>query len=266
MDTRKDSPTAFCTVMFILNEDPSIESFYNFITNNGTVFDYDINCPSSVNDWTPLHVACKSENIPLVRALINMGVYINPTRQSGGSQTPLDDAVKTQNQQLIKLLEDHGAVRAEKWYDHEKFRVAFKENNVKAVNEILEKNPSLNSNFIFMGDDLFHFVTPTRSAAESGNLEMVKLLTSYGGRVTEYRDGISTPMAARSKGHDSVADYLEHIQNKRFFALKAEVFSEQYNKTSRIGVFADKNTDSSKESESSQDFSPTPSLKRSASF
>lgn len=86
----------------------SVEDFYNRITKKGTCFNYDLNKPANRNGWSLLHVVCQVDNAPLAKALIRAGVFINPQR--GGEYTPLDDAFKCYNLELIQLIVENGGI------------------------------------------------------------------------------------------------------------------------------------------------------------
>jgi ankyrin repeat protein len=241
METRASCPSVPSVINFI-KKDTTVESFYTFITNNDTNFDYDINAYVYANNLTPLYIAAMHENIPLVRALIKMGAYINPITSE--RKTPLDEAIKKNNQLLIKILKYYGAKSADEEYDkeiEELFKTALKEKNVKNLAEILKNN------LIRLPHHDMARASQLRRAAEKGYFEIVKLLANYGGEINEVAFGISatTAMAARQNNCHEIADYLEQLQKERYEKLKVEVKLEKYHEHGKIfmlGLFADRSS------------------------
>jgi hypothetical protein len=217
----------------------SVETFYKVITQNNTNFDYDINVYDRyMKDFTPLHMACRTGNITLVEALIKMGAYINPITSEG--KTPLDEAIKKNNQALIEILKYFGAKSADKkeWRDagiFQSFKTALSENNVKNLAEIL------NNNLIRLPSYDTARASRLKIAAEEGYSEIVKLLASYGGEIIErvYATGVTTSMAARQNNHHEIADYLDQLQKRRYEKLKLAVNREKNGKLFLLGLFAD---------------------------
>src|SRR5437762_14106945 len=79
------SRTTFEVTNFI-KRGRTTKEFYNFVTHEGTNFDYDIN-DFAILKFTALHVACREGNCSLVHALIKMGANVNC--QADGNITPL---------------------------------------------------------------------------------------------------------------------------------------------------------------------------------
>jgi len=92
----------------IHRKNATVKEFYDFVTFNGTQFNYDINSRGGRAGYTALHAACHNGNIPLVRALLLMGASPNVTTKGDG-QYPLNIAIENGNFELVKLLVEYGA-------------------------------------------------------------------------------------------------------------------------------------------------------------
>lgn len=88
----------------------TILKFYNRLSNNGKINDLDINQSMSGRGWTLLHMSCKAENIPITKALIAAGAYINAKLSAIPAYTPLDIALNQNNMPLVQLLILNGAI------------------------------------------------------------------------------------------------------------------------------------------------------------
>ena len=64
--------------------------------------------------WTPLHLAAGKGNIDTVRALMNAGSVVNAAapgiKVGDPSITPLDIAMREQNEEIAELLRNAGAL------------------------------------------------------------------------------------------------------------------------------------------------------------
>eukprot|EP00754_Rhynchopus_humris_P027979 Rhum_TRINITY_DN15123_c8_g1::Rhum_TRINITY_DN15123_c8_g1_i4::g.139405::m.139405 len=67
--------------------------------------DAGVDCPPGKE--TPLHIACREENIPLCTLLLDRGCDVNV--KNSGEETPLHFAAKCSNTELATLLLDRGA-------------------------------------------------------------------------------------------------------------------------------------------------------------
>lgn len=94
-------------VFHFIKKNTTIKEFYNFLTLDGTNFEYDINDRHYRNNWSALHFACYWGNLALAQALINMGANVNC--YGDGQFTSLGCAIKYDHFNIVKLLIKNGA-------------------------------------------------------------------------------------------------------------------------------------------------------------
>ncbi len=62
-----------------------------------------------INDWTPLHNACRRGYLGTVRVLVKNGAAVNDQTSVDGGWTPLMEACASGNQEIVEFLLSHGA-------------------------------------------------------------------------------------------------------------------------------------------------------------
>jgi ankyrin repeat protein len=62
-----------------------------------------------INDWTPLHKACRRGYIDLVRLLLSRGASIDARTRIDHHETPLMEAASAGRDDIVRLLLDRGA-------------------------------------------------------------------------------------------------------------------------------------------------------------
>lgn len=90
----------------IYEKNPTIQEFYDYVTQNGTDFAYDVNAQGYLCSTAILH-ACGTGNLELAQALINMGADINSQMVDG--TTPLFYAILNGHFDVVKMLMENGA-------------------------------------------------------------------------------------------------------------------------------------------------------------
>lgn len=101
-------PKSSEAVVKFITSTTTVDSFYDYVTQEETNFDYCMSNRSLTEGYTPLQKACICENIPLVEALLAMG-GVNPNQVRDDHYPPLYDAIAADNLELIKILINHGA-------------------------------------------------------------------------------------------------------------------------------------------------------------
>ncbi len=96
---------AASTAQGFIKEQTTIREFYDFITNQGVNFSYDIN-KRNYDGLTALHKACLIGNTKLAQAIINMGGDKNC--HSNNYEPPLYSAIQNGHFNTVKMLIENG--------------------------------------------------------------------------------------------------------------------------------------------------------------
>jgi len=249
-----------------INENISIQAFYNFVTREDTYFDYEINAGGRCG-WTALQAACHRTNLPLINALLVMGA--NPNLPRDNHYTALYDAIESGNIEAVKLLRQYGARLDSPHMDY--LGQARKKNNIEIVdyltnsltdverkvlgnpwqvgqsnayeydirkkfqNSIINQNYQmakklLDENNIRLLDKMYNglsYLPPLKIAALQGNLEMVQLLVEHGAFLIDEDGDRAHSLTAREAGHKDIAQFLENAQCARYQRLKTEAAKQK---------------------------------------
>lgn len=275
---------------FIKNTNLTLSQIYHYFANN--YVDFDVN---DFNDWnskTLLYIACETQHLNLVKALLAMGA--NPSFSLNVYQSILQVGLSTKNIELIKILvtaginlyppylclNDTSKEIQDYFYEAQKKVTPLSSEEINTLAEFFAKHDLSNtmvsgyyplpqnntSDFDVLSKDLnavyealkiavakndneiaeiilktkliqfghvYHSTdgtTPLRIAAKQGNLELVKLLISYGDFVINrnpLEEDSSVAEMARKYGHNDIADLIEETLQNRLDNLKNLVMREE---------------------------------------
>jgi ankyrin repeat protein len=155
----------------------------------------------SEEDWagmTALHWAVKKDNNEIAKILIEHGARINQGDDSG--KTPLALAREIGSATMIQLLKSHGATK----YDFESMIIdAVEQGDYEAVERLLTQGIDVNTR-VPNGTCLIHF------AAEYGHVDIATLLLEKGANVNDVapRSELTPLHEAASEGHLDMVKFL----------------------------------------------------------
>ena len=131
-------------------------------------------CPRGED--TPLHVACREENISLCTLLLDRGCDMNAKDE--WQSTPLHDAVRKGNTELCSLLLDRGAdVNAKDNRQRTPLHLAVQCKNTEICTLLVNRGSDMNAKN-FCGD------TPLNLAERPNNIDLCTLLLNSGSRAS----------------------------------------------------------------------------------
>lgn len=170
----------------------------------------DINALGNDN-ITPLFYAILSQNIEIVKLLVESGADLNASMKDKGndSATLLFFAIDSQNIEIVKLLVDSGAdINKASLRDNDNVTplyLAVDLENIEIVKFLVDSGADINAS---LSDN--DNVTPLFLAIKSQNIEIVKLLVESGADINIIIDGDITPfMYAVNMGSYDIAEYLK---------------------------------------------------------
>lgn len=226
---RKEIISADKACYFIQSE-TSVQEFYDYVTHQGSDFNYCLNARESRGGYTVLIAACAASNFALVSALLAAGVSPNQCTKTG--ERSLDFAVAEQNERLIGLLTSAGAKRGVEIYADYISKLRSQLLDAVVANDIVATKTLLaeHQNEIDLPSVVIKMSRYcTRQAVMSGNLDFVKLLAEHGDDYMEI-DGMnekSNIEVAKEAGFDEIADYLEQKQREVYQQLHAQIQVEK---------------------------------------
>ena len=204
----------------------TVQEFYDFVTQDGTEFNYCLNASESRCGWSALLAACDEQNVALVSALLAAGANPDQCRRDG--LRPLDLAIAAKNEKLTSIFQAAGAHagidnHAEDIVHYrEQLREAVINNDIAAARKLLaEHQNEIDLLSVPIGYD--HYCT--RQAVMGGNLELVKLLVEHGDDYIEddHMSGKSNITLARELGCTEIANYLEQRQRDVYQKLREQI-------------------------------------------
>jgi ankyrin repeat protein len=219
----------------------AMEALLERYPNHGNFRDYDRR--------TALHVAASEGHVDICKFLVEeKGVRINRSDRWGGS--PLDDAHRHRQEDVVKFLREHGATTGS-LDQTTNLIAAAAEGDIEEVRLLLSISHNLQIN---AGD--YDLRTALHLAAGEGRMEVVQLLCAAGANVNVHdRWGGSPLNDAERNRHDDVAQFLrsrgavstdafeteDHEENKRSALIAADnmrVEFQELEMIERIGAGA----------------------------
>jgi ankyrin repeat protein len=157
---------------------------------------------------TALHVAASEGHLDICKFLVNeKGVRINRSDRWGGS--PLDDAHRHRQEDVVKFLREHGATTGSLDQTTNLISAAA-EGDAEEVKLLLSMSHDLHVN---AGD--YDRRTALHLAAGEGRMEVVRLLCSAGADVNVQDRWGGRPLDdAERNRHDDVAQFLRNLGGK----------------------------------------------------
>ena len=154
---------------------------------------------------TALHVAASEGHLDICKFLVEeKGSRINRSDRWGGS--PLDDAHRHRQEDVVKFLREHGATTGS-LDQTTNLITAAADGDVEEIGLLLSMS---NNKHIDAGD--YDKRTALHLAAGEGRMEIVRLLCEAGANVNVQDRWGGRPLDdARRNRHDDVADYLESL-------------------------------------------------------
>lgn len=152
-----------------------------------------LNDPDDSDNGTFLHIACANENYVVAEHLINLGADLNARDIIG--DTPLYDAIFTQNIELVKLLLDRGALVDPPYIDNDCFQYsplaqAANDGLREIVALLLERGANVKRRPV----SKFDICSSLVCGAGSGNATIVEMLLNAGADVNERDFTNQTPL------------------------------------------------------------------------
>ncbi|CAG2228497.1 unnamed protein product [Mytilus edulis] len=151
--------------------------------------------------WSALHVACQNGHIEVIKLLIDVGMNINDTTNSGS--TPLHKACQEGHYETVKFLLDlngqalnsrvHTTLKNDKgWLA---FHLACRNGHIEVVKLFIDADQQ--------GWSASHV------ACQNGHIEVVKLLIDVGMNINDTTNSGSTPLhKACQQGHYETLKFL----------------------------------------------------------
>ncbi|OUM65155.1 hypothetical protein PIROE2DRAFT_41972, partial [Piromyces sp. E2] len=122
-----------------VNDNKSIESK----KKNNNLIGIDINKKDKDGN-TPLVIACKENNVELIKELVEAGANVNIS-DDNNSDTPLIIMCERENEQMVKYLIEHGAeVNKLNKYGYSALYISCIRENEALVKYLIEKGADLN--------------------------------------------------------------------------------------------------------------------------
>ena len=137
----------------------------------------------TIEDYTPLCLAAQAGSETIVKSMLEAGADVNLTGSPGWA--PLHEACQHNHAAIVKVLLEHGAdIDAKLESGSTPISLAVLRENVDVVRVLLESEK--------MDGSLLDQAGVLKYAAQSGNLEMVKLLLAKGARADVVSPGESS--------------------------------------------------------------------------
>ena len=181
-----------------------------YLVDNGA----DINRLECLNFRTPLCIACENNNVDLVKYLVEHGADIN---KADGLGTPLSIACSRGNLAIVEYLVEHGADINKAAEFETPLSEACSRGNLAIVEYLVEHGANVDQK-----DNLGQ--APLHIACENSNKDLVEYLVEHGANVRQKACWDSTPWdrtplyIARKKGNKDIVEYLvEHGAGKSLF-------------------------------------------------
>jgi ankyrin repeat protein len=146
----------------------------------------DVNLSLNQSHTTPLHLACKAQNESLLRMLLQNGALVDTTIFTGGAA--LHTACKTKNIAIAKILLEYNAdVNISDLTRGTPLHVACETGDEKMFELLLEHGADVNVNAPGKGAAL-------HMACHSGNKTITKRLLEHGAKVDVFSESHGTPL------------------------------------------------------------------------
>jgi len=128
-----------------------------------------------------------SENVPLVKALLDAGAAVNAPDEIG--RTPLMLAAEAAKRETVRLLLDKGALANARGFEgNTALHLAAEQDDLALTKLLLAKGAQVNSRTEYG-------TTPMHNAAAYGQIECVRLLIESGGDIDAHDHFGSTPLS-----------------------------------------------------------------------
>ena len=165
---------------------PNLSHIESLIMEDGA----DVNSMMEDKGATPLFVASASDNEELIRVLVKNGAKVNFQNKQG--VTALQTAVVNENVNAVKVLIELGAdVNLENEIGYTPLHLGAEGDEVEIVRMLIEAGANLHAMEGVEGGTPLHRVV---SIQAQGNVEIAKLLISYGADVNFQNDDENAPL------------------------------------------------------------------------
>lgn len=190
----------------------------------------DVNVMSYYSDMSSLSMACLSGNIEIVKYFIDKGLKIRQPKDDNVKHSDLDYAVWGGNDEVVKMLFELGADLDEYAYiralegkkckivelflqngasanincgGYRPLHIATKNHDIQTANILLEYNAKVNAKIKWLGcsfsyGDHDFVLTPMDIAVSTKDIDMQKLLESFGGSVSSKEEKIQVLVNAEN--------------------------------------------------------------------
>ncbi|KAG7203560.1 hypothetical protein KM043_013607 [Ampulex compressa] len=148
----------------------------------------------------PLWCAAAAGHLALVKLLVKRGAKVNSTTKT--NSTPLRAACFDGHYDVVKFLVQHGAdIEMANRHGHTCLMIACYRDHIRIAKLLLALKADANRKSV-KGNTALH------DCAESGSLEILKVLVEHGARMDVDSYGMTPLLAAAVTGHTHVVEYL----------------------------------------------------------
>jgi ankyrin repeat protein len=154
--------------------DESWRDSYDTFDSNGSGFTID---NSEYYNNTPLHIACRNNDLETVIYLVEKGANVN--EKGSMDDTPLHYACSKKEETLMNYLRDNDIEYFDYTYFNTQLYNEYKEREMKIIKYLIEKGANVNAKNNDDGD------TPLHYACYNDNTEIVKYLFEKGANIYE---------------------------------------------------------------------------------
>lgn len=153
----------------------------------------------------PLWCAAAAGHLNIVKLLVQEGAVVNSTTKT--NSTPLRAACFDGHYEIVKYLVEHGAdIEVSNRHGHTCLMIACYKGHYKIANYLLALKADINKKSV-KGNTALH------DCAESGSLDIFKMLILNGAKMEVDSYGMTPLLAACVTGHADIVDYLVKSNN-----------------------------------------------------
>jgi len=154
----------------------------------------DVNAVEGINKSTPVMIALKNKNYPLVDLLLSKRATLQPIQNdSVRTENPVDMAIRQKDIELLKYLFSKGArLSTTKDSGTPSLSLAVQTGSIEMVDFLLQQGADINEKCSFSGGEQ----TPIFFALRPANLPMVKYLVEHGANLKITSGLDTTPLHA----------------------------------------------------------------------